>query len=417
MVGRMSRCETARLGSLCFQQVRIHSGRSRRLAISLSWIAGYVNVIAFTICGQLISHMTGNTSHLGLSIGEGDAGSVIFFGFLVGTFFSGAIASAVMTELARRRGAASKYIMPLAIEGLLLAILAITISILKLDASHRVADFTKLSYFLCGVSAFAMGLQNATITRISGSVVRTTHLTGVITDLGLEGIQYLFWVYDRTRGRARSRMGRVIRVSRREPSLLRLALLASILGSFLFGATFGTITFRHLPFLAMLAPVGFLIWVIFVDWRKPIADVKELDLLADPDWVGYGEVKSILPPELGIYRFMHHRRDQKHGTPDLAAWVERVPRHWRVIILAVSPLTAFDPDAALDLSAAVQKLRSQRRDLVICGLHPPQYRVLNKGGVTHLLGVENVCPDLDFALARGMNLVEELLAPGAAGSH
>ena len=95
--------------------------------------------------------------------------------------------------------------------------------------------------------------------------------------------------------------------------------------------------------------------------------------------------------------------------PDLRAWVERLPDHWKVVILAVSPLTAFDPDAALDLSAAVRKLRSQRRDLVICGLFPQQYRVLNKGGVTHLLGMQNVCPDLDFAIARGMNRVEELL--------
>lgn len=383
-----------------------------RLAISLSWVAGYVNVIAFAMCGQLVSHMTGNTSHLALSVGEGDWRRITFFGFLVGAFFTGAIASAVMTESARRRGTASKYMMPLAIEGTLLAALAITISTLRLDASHPVADFTRLSYFLCGVSAFAMGLQNATITKISGSVVRTTHLTGVITDLGLEGVQYLFWVFDRTRGNKHLRMGRVMRLSRREPSLLRLALLASILGSFLFGATFGTFIFIRFPFQAMLAPVAFLGWVIFIDWHKPIADVKELDLLADPDWAGYGEMKSILPPELGIYRLMHHRRDQKHGTPDLGAWVERLPRHWKVVILAVSPLTAFDPDAALDLLAAVHKLRSQRRDLVICGLHPPQYRALNKGGVTHLLGVQNVCPDLDFAIARGMNRVEELMGNG-----
>jgi uncharacterized membrane protein YoaK (UPF0700 family) len=380
-----------------------------RLAISLSWVAGYVNVIAFSICGQLVSHMTGNASHLGLSVGAGDWRGVGFFGFLVAAFFSGAIASAVMTEGARRRGATSKYILPLAIEGMLLAALAVAISMLKLDATHGIADYTGLSYFFCGVSAFAMGLQNATITKISGSVVRTTHLTGVITDLGLEGVQYLHWVYDHTRGRIRSRMGRVMRASRREPSLLRLALLASILGSFLFGAAFGTLMFAHLPFVAMLTPVAFLVWVIIVDWQKPIADVEELDLLADTDWAGYADMKSLLPPELGIYRLTHARRDQKHGMPDLGAWVERLPRHWKVIILAVSPLTAFDAEAAMDLSGAIHKLRSQRRDLVICGLYPQQYRVLNKGGVTHLLGVENVCPDLDFAMARGMNRVEELL--------
>lgn len=93
--------------------------------------------------------------------------------------------------------------------------------------------------------------------------------------------------------------------------------------------------------------------------------------------------------------------------------MERLPRHWRVIILAVSPLTHFDADAALDLSAAVQKLRSAGRDLIVCGLHPIQYRILSKTGLIHTLGLENVCPDLDFALARGLNLIDE----GAGGAR
>jgi hypothetical protein len=82
-----------------------------------------------------------------------------------------------------------------------------------------------------------------------------------------------------------------------------------------------------------------------------------------------------------------------------------------VIILAVSPLTHFDADAVLDLNAAVQKLRQQRRDLVMCGVRPVQYKVLNKGGLIDVLGIENFCPDLDLAIARGMNLTMEL-TPG-----
>ena len=89
-----------------------------------------------------------------------------------------------------------------------------------------------------------MGLQNATITKISGAVVRTTHLTGVVTDLGLEGVQYLLWFYDRTRGGGADRRahGGVPCAGLRvppQPSLLRVALLASIFGSFLFGVVAG----------------------------------------------------------------------------------------------------------------------------------------------------------------------------------
>jgi len=220
-----------------------------RLAISLSWVAGYVNVIAFAICGQVISHMTGNTSHLGLSVGQADWRGIAFFGFLVGSFFTGAIASAVMTEGARRRGATSKYILPLAIEGILLATLAITIS---------------------------------------------------------------------TSG-----------VSRSRPCWPRS---------------------RSWPGSSSLTGTS----------RSPTSR----NSTCWPTRIGPATPRSSRssPPELGIYRLTHHRRDQKHGMPDLGAWVERLPRHWKVVILAVSPLTAFDPDAALDLSAAVRKLEQKRGD-------------------------------------------------------
>jgi anti-anti-sigma regulatory factor len=195
--------------------------------------------------------------------------------------------------------------------------------------------------------------------------------------------------------------------------VLRLALLASIIGSFLFGVVAGTVALSLLhrwPTYALVVPVSFLLWVIYVDWRKPIADVKELDLTADPDYGGYASIKSILPPELGLYRLTHHRKTTQHHAPDFQSWVERLPGHWRVVILAVSPLTSFDTDAVLDLAAAVQKLRSGRRDLVVCGVRPVQYKVLNKAGFVDALGVENFAPDLDFAIARGMNLVQELTA-------
>jgi uncharacterized membrane protein YoaK (UPF0700 family)/anti-anti-sigma regulatory factor len=390
-----------------------------RLAISLSWVAGYTNVIAFLMFGGIVvSHATGNVTHFGKAVGEVALGNrapwreVAFFGFLVGTFLLGAITSAVMTEGARRRGLKSKYILPMAGEAALLIAFGVGI---WLHYGQRISAGQDLHfYWMTGAAGFAMGLQNATITRISGAVVRTTHLTGVVTDFGLEGVQYLWWAWDKTRGRALGRAGRVWRVSQRHPSFLRLALLASIFWSFLFGAVLGTIAFVHWPTYALTAPVAFLLWILWLDYRKPIADVRELDLTADPDYRGYGTIRSFLPPELGLYRLIHHRRDSQHHAPDFQAWVERLPRHWRVVILAVSPLTSFDGDAVLNLAAAVQKLRDERRDLVVCGVRPAQYKVLMKSGFTEQLGLENFCPDLDLALARGMNLVAELTTGNGA---
>jgi uncharacterized membrane protein YoaK (UPF0700 family) len=84
----------------------------------------------------------------------------------------------MMTESAKRRGVRSKYILPMASEALLLSVLAVMV----LDHHHATAA-------IATIAAFTMGLQNATITEISGAVIRTTHLTGVVTDFGLEGVR------------------------------------------------------------------------------------------------------------------------------------------------------------------------------------------------------------------------------------
>jgi uncharacterized membrane protein YoaK (UPF0700 family) len=380
-----------------------------RLAISLSWVAGYVNVIVFLVCGVVTSHTTGNVTHSGLLAVKNDFWPAIFSGFLVLAFLGGAVASAFMVEGAKRRGARSKYILPMAVQALLLCALALLIDYFELHHAWETGLAKGWGlYCIAGISSFSMGLQNATVTTVSGAVVRTTHLTGVVTDLGLEGVQYFLWALDRTRGRA-GRVGRVWRLSQRHPSLLRLALLASIFGSFLFGVVAGTFAFVRWPYYAMVVPVSFLVWIIYVDWRKPIADVTELDLLRDAEITStLGDVKSWLPPEVGIYRLTHHQKHSMHHAPDFQLWVDRLPEHWRVIILAVSPLTHFDKEEALNLQAAAQKLRSRERDLIICGISRAQFKVLSAAGLPDALGMENFCPDLELALARGINRLVEL---------
>src|SRR5436305_12254496 len=107
-----------------------------RLAISLTWIAGYTNVITFIMLGAIVvSHVTGNVTHFGLAVAEAmegvdSAGSqILFFGNLILWFFVGAVASGVMTEVARRRGVRSKYILPMAAEAALLTSIAIGVAL------------------------------------------------------------------------------------------------------------------------------------------------------------------------------------------------------------------------------------------------------------------------------------------------
>jgi uncharacterized membrane protein YoaK (UPF0700 family) len=385
---------------------RAYSFRQKsRLAISLSWIGGYTNTVAFLACASLVSHHSGNSTRFAeLLVKEPGSWETWHFGFLVLLFFMGAVASAFMTEGAERRGWRSKYILPMLAEAVLIALFAVGL----VRQSHPVPLGPTVPLFaLSGMAAFAMGLQNATITKISGAVIRTTHLTGVVTDLGLESVQLWLWYRDKLRGRRWARMGRVWRVSQRHPTFLRVLLLGSIYGSFLFGVLAGTYVYLHWPDYALIMPVAFLLWIVFVDYHQPIADVRELDLLSDPELKGQGIVKTLLPAELGIYRLLCHR-NSTHRAPNFQQWADRLPGHWRVIIMALSPLTHLDDNAMMDLQEAVMRLRISHRRLILCGMTTKQYKKMDALGIIQTLDAENVTPDLEFAIARGIALLQEI---------
>src|SRR5260221_7823584 len=87
------------------------------LAISLSWIGGFTNVLTFLSCNRTFtSHVTGTATNLGRTIGEAAFGDALFYGGLILTFFGGAVISGLMTESARQLGKRSKYVLPLGLE-------------------------------------------------------------------------------------------------------------------------------------------------------------------------------------------------------------------------------------------------------------------------------------------------------------
>jgi uncharacterized membrane protein YoaK (UPF0700 family) len=321
----------------------------------------------------------------------------------------GAALSAYLTEGAIRRGWRSKYVLPIGLEAMLLAFF-----MLHLNAHGH--DMTRRAYFeAAGIASLAMGLQNATITRISGAVVRTTHLTGIFTDFGLEGVQYLFWWGDQLAKRRQERAGRLLKVSRRHPTMLRLLLLLSIAGSFGFGTVVGTLAFGRWGAVSLLGPIAFLMWIIFVDLRTPIADIRELDLLNDPELRLQGILSKLLPHEVVLYRATCHRVGSSHRAPDFQTWLDRVPEHCRVVVLAITPQTRFTANAVMDLEAAVSRLREERRTLILSGITTRQFKALDALGVAGLMDVNNICPDLEFAIARAIGVLEELRA--SAASH
>lgn len=171
-----------------------HEGPSRShraneiLAASLALIAGYVNAVGFTLLGAFTSHVTGNVGRFGDDVARADISAAIFAAVLVATFFAGSIATTLILSVRRRRTAFG-YGIVLVVEAVLLVAFAISPFPPRDLSTARLVDAH--AAMLCA----AMGLQNAMVTRLSGAVVRTTHLTGVITDLGIEIGRWARWIF------------------------------------------------------------------------------------------------------------------------------------------------------------------------------------------------------------------------------
>lgn len=165
-----------------------HQGKSRtlkhnlRIATILSFVAGIVNVTGFLSFKQLTTNVTG---HFALFINDvadfkfwkGTIYFLYIFSFLLGSFLS-----SFLIEQFRENKKLNVFFLPTLIESLIL----ISIGLLSNFIEMKYSDLIVCSLL------FSMGLQNSFVTKISNAVVRTTHLTGLFTDLGIDISQMFF---------------------------------------------------------------------------------------------------------------------------------------------------------------------------------------------------------------------------------
>jgi uncharacterized membrane protein YoaK (UPF0700 family) len=150
-----------------------------RLGVLLAFIAGAINAGGFFAVGQYTSHMTGMVSAMADNISLGHWQVVVMGMGAVAAFMAGAMSTAWLVHWSLRQGFQAAFGLPLLIEALLLLVFGLFGSAIDAWGRGMVPSTVLL---LC----FIMGLQNAVITKISRAEIRTTHLTGLLTDLGME---------------------------------------------------------------------------------------------------------------------------------------------------------------------------------------------------------------------------------------
>ncbi|MDH6231850.1 uncharacterized membrane protein YoaK (UPF0700 family) [Mesorhizobium soli] len=223
----------------------------RHLARFLTFIAGAVNAGGFLAVRQYTSHMSGIVSSMADSLALGDVGLVLSgFGALF-SFVAGAACSAVLVNWGRRQQLQSEYALPLVLEAALL----VCFGLLGGHLARHEGLFVPLTVMLL---CFIMGLQNAIITKLSEARIRTTHITGLVTDLGIELGKLSYWNTSRSAPRHL-----FVRADRP-----KLRLLASLIMLFFVGGVVGALGFKHIGFIATL----FLAAILLVLAAAPIVD-------------------------------------------------------------------------------------------------------------------------------------------------
>lgn len=166
-----------------------HKGKYRtfsqnlKLASLLSFVAGMVNVAGYFSISTLTTNVTGHFAFFADElVKSGWQVAQISLLYII-SFFAGALFSSLAVEFMLRRRERFMYFIPVLLEIIILVIIA-------LSGPVTLAYYTIL--VACSM-LFAMGMQNALVTSISNSVVRTTHLTGLFTDLGIEIGQLFFY--------------------------------------------------------------------------------------------------------------------------------------------------------------------------------------------------------------------------------
>jgi uncharacterized membrane protein YoaK (UPF0700 family) len=225
-----------------------------RLGITLAFVAGAANAGGFLAVGQYTSHMTGVLSSVADSLVLGQVGLALGGLAMLLSFLLGAMTTAIVVNWGIRHHWHGAYGLPLLLlEAILLLVFGLFGGAIAL-ASYWFVPLTVV--LLC----FIMGLQNAVISKISHSEIRTPHVTGLVTDMGIELGKMLY----------------VNRLPHSEPvhaNKDKFRLQSQLVGSFLLGAFAGALGFKHIGFVSS---VPLAITLLVLVGRPLLQDVVRL---------------------------------------------------------------------------------------------------------------------------------------------
>jgi uncharacterized membrane protein YoaK (UPF0700 family) len=151
-----------------------------RLASILSFVAGLVNISGLLSIDTLTTNVTGHFAFFSEYFVNHDYSTAFAFISYILSFLCGAFVCSFLVEMVWRKSPGRSHTLPMLLEISILLGVSVTVSYID-------------QQWIARALLFAMGLQNALVTKVSQATVRTTHLTGLFTDLGIEVSQLFFY--------------------------------------------------------------------------------------------------------------------------------------------------------------------------------------------------------------------------------
>lgn len=216
------------------------------------------------------AHMSGNSIAAAVHFGRGESEPAWHRAFPIPTFVFGVIIGAALCEGLARRRIRSVLAAAFGLETLLL-IAFLLVAQWDQNTGGIPRDPAWRFYAVASLPAVAMGVQNAALRRVGAVKVRTTYITGMLTNAAEEATSILFWIADRSRGRVWARFGKVLRVLPRRESFHDLLLFAGIWLAYVGGGAAGAWAEMRIGLTVWVAPIAGLAAVVLWDLVWPIS--------------------------------------------------------------------------------------------------------------------------------------------------
>lgn len=227
-----------------------HHGKARtflhnlRLAALLSLVAGIVNITGVLSLKTLTTNVTGHFAYFAEEIMRKDYAIAVTFLVFTLCFLLGSFIANTVVEIVLQKQPRLAHVVPIALEILILVSVALFFGNSDIYTWHGKAEAFLL--------LFAMGMQNSLVTKVSQSTVRTTHLTGLFTDLGIELSQLFFYKKPEQQTKLKSNI------------YLRL----SIISFFFIGCVLGGFAYGYLKIKTLLIASMVLVIALFYDYLR-----------------------------------------------------------------------------------------------------------------------------------------------------